>query len=160
MLIRDYMTTNPITVRPETPVKEVADLLIANRINGVPVIDNEGKLLGIVTAEDLIHRGLDERLQPRDSIWKENFWVSFFGSKNAQTDKAQGHTAAEIMTQNVYTVEPDMRLFMAARLMVDHEVTSLPVVEAGKLAGVISRIDLLGCWEELESHLRREERKE
>lgn len=157
MLIRDYMTTNPITVRPETPVKEVADLLIANRINGVPVVDNEGKLLGIVTAEDLIHRGLDERLKPRDSIWKENFWVSFFGPKTTQADKAQGHVAAEIMTQDVYTVGPDMRLFMAARLMVDHGVTSLPVVEAGKLVGVISRIDLLGRWEELESHLKREE---
>ncbi|MBF6648212.1 CBS domain-containing protein [Methylobacter sp. BlB1] len=157
MLIRDYMTTNPITVRPETPVKEVADLLIANRINGVPVVDDEGKLLGIVTAEDLIHRGLDERLKPRDSIWKENFWVAFFGPKNTQSDKAQGHTAAEIMAQDVYTVKPNMRLFMAARLMVDHEVTSLPVVEAGKLVGVISRIDLLARWEELESHLEREE---
>lgn len=157
MLIRDFMTPKPITVQPETPVKEVADLLIANRINGVPVVDDEGLLLGIVTAEDLIDRGLDERLKPRESIWKENFWVSYFAPKEPQPGKAEGRTAAEIMSKDVYSVEPDMRLFEAARLMVEYQVTSLPVVEAGKLVGIISRIDLLACWEELESRLHKED---
>ncbi|MBP8939820.1 MAG: CBS domain-containing protein, partial [Agrobacterium sp.] len=57
MLIRNFMTPDPVTVQPETPVEDIAKLLLANRINGVPVVDGVGRLLGVVTAEDLIHRG-------------------------------------------------------------------------------------------------------
>lgn len=101
MLIRNFMTPDPVTVQPETPVEDIAKLLLAHRINGVPVVDGVGRLLGVVTAEDLIHRGADERLEPRESVWKENFWVSFLGPKGAQRDKAEGRTAAEVMTTEV-----------------------------------------------------------
>lgn len=156
MFIRDFMTPNPITVRPQTPVEDIANLLLAHRINGVPVIGGDGRLLGVVTAEDLIRRGADERLEPRESLWKENFWVSFLSPKGAQRGKAEGRTAAEVMTTDVHSVEPDMHLSVAARLMVDHHLTSLPVVEAGKVIGVISRIDLLSRLKELENPLQRE----
>ena len=132
MLVRNFMTPNPVTVQPETPVEYIASLLLAHRINGVPVVDGAGRLLGVVTAEDLIHRGADERLEPRESVWKENFWVPFLGPKGAQRDKAEGRTAAEVMTTKVHSVEPDMHPSVAARLMVDHHLTSLPVVEARK----------------------------
>lgn len=156
MFIRDFMTPNPITVRLETPVEDIANLLLVHRINGVPVIDDDGRLLGIVTAEDLIRRGADERLEPRESLWKENFWVSFLSPEGAQRGKAEGRPAAEVMTAEVHRVEPDMHLSVAARLMVDHHLTSLPVVEAGKVIGVISRIDLLSRLKELKNPLRRE----
>lgn len=84
------MTPDPVTVQPETPVDDIARLLLAHRINGVPVIEGAGRLVGVVTAEDLIHRGADERLEPRESVWKENFWVSFLGPKGTQRDKAGG----------------------------------------------------------------------
>jgi CBS domain-containing protein len=157
MFIRDFMTPDPITVRPETPVEDIANLLLAHRINGVPVIDGDGRLLGVVTAEDLIRRGANERLEPRESLWKENFWVSFLSPKGAQRSRAAGRTAAEIMTTEVHSVERDMHLSVAARLLVDHHLTSLPVVEAGKVVGVISRIDLLGRLKELENPLQRED---
>lgn len=156
MLIQKFMTPNPVTVQADTPVQDVASLLLAHRINGVPVVDAGGRLLGVVTAQDLIHRGADERLEPRESVWKENFWVSFLGPKGAKRDKAVGRTAAEVMTTQVHSVAPDMHLSVAARLMVDHHLTSLPVVAAGKVIGVISRIDLLGQLKELESPLKRE----
>ena len=157
MLIRNFMTPNPVTVQPETPVGDIASLLLIHRINGVPVVDGVGRLLGVVTAEDLIHRGADERLEPRESVWKENFWVSFLGPKGAQRDKAEGRTAAEVMTAEVHTVGPDMPPSVAARLMVDHRLVSLPVVEEGKVIGVISRIDLLGHLKEMENPLKRED---
>lgn len=156
MLIQDYMTPKPVTVQLETPVEDIADLLLTHRINGVPVVDSEDRLLGIVTAEDLIHRGADERLEPRESIWKENFWISILSPEGAQPGKDVGHTAAEVMAAEVYSVEPDARLSVAARLMVDNHLTSLPVVEAGKVVGVISRIDLLRGLEELENPLKKE----
>ena len=57
MLIRNFMTPDPVTVQPETPVEDIAKPLLAHRINGVPVVDNVGRLLGVMTAEDLIQRG-------------------------------------------------------------------------------------------------------
>ncbi|MDD4906874.1 MAG: histidine kinase [Methylobacter sp.] len=157
MFIRDSMTPNPVTVQPETAVEDIANLLHVHRINGVPVVDGANRLLGVVTAEDLIHRGADERLEPRESVWKENFWVSFLGPKGTQRGKAEGRTASEVMTTEVHSVEPDMHLSVAARLLVDHHLTSLPVVEAGKVIGVISRIDLLSRLKELENPLLRED---
>ena len=156
MLIRNYMTPDPVTIQPETPVEDIARLLLAHRINGVPVVDGAGRLIGVVTAEDLIHRGADERLEPRESIWKENFWVSFLGPKGTQRDQAEGRTAAEVMTTEVHSVAPAMHPSVAARLMVEHQLTSLPVVEDGKVIGVISRIDLLSLLKELENPLKRE----
>lgn len=61
MLVRDSMTRKPVTVQLSTPVEDIASLLLTHRINGVPVVNNEGQLLGIVTAEDLLHRGAHER---------------------------------------------------------------------------------------------------
>lgn len=79
-MLRNFMTPDPVTVQPETPVEDIAKPLLTHRINGVPVVDNAGRLLGVVTAEDLIQRGADERLEPQ-SVWKESFWVSFLGPK-------------------------------------------------------------------------------
>ena len=157
MLIQNYMTPNPVTVRPETPVEDIAKLLLAHRINGVPVVENTGRLLGVVTAEDLLHRGADERFEPRESIWKENFWVSFLSPQGSHRGKAEGRTAAEVMTKEVHSVEPDMHLSVAARLMIDHRLTSLPVLEAEKVVGVISRTDLLSHLKEMENPLLRED---
>ena len=155
MLIRDLMTPDPVVVRPETPVEAIAGLLLAHRINGVPVVDEARHLLGIVTAADLIHRAADERLEPRESVWKENFWISFLSPEGARPGKAEGRTAAEVMTREVHTVAPDDHPLMAARLMADYHLTSLPVVEADTVIGVISRIDLLRRLHELENPLQR-----
>ena len=62
MLIRNYMTPDPVTIQPETPVEDIASMLLAHRINGVPVVDGAARLIGVVTAQDLIHRGADDRL--------------------------------------------------------------------------------------------------
>ena len=78
MKVREFMTQNPIGIAPETPVAEIARILIEHHINGVPVIDPEGRLLGLVTENDLVHRATDERLEPRESAWKENFYRSCF----------------------------------------------------------------------------------
>ena len=78
MKIRDLMTPNPIRIAPVTPVAEIARILVEHRINGVPVTDAEGRLLGLVTENDLVHRATDERLEPRESAWKENFYRSCF----------------------------------------------------------------------------------
>jgi CBS domain-containing protein len=150
------MTPDPVTVRPETTVEEVARLLLAHRINSVPVVDENRRLLGVVTAADLVYRAADERLQPRESFWKENFWVSFLDREGNRPGKAEGHTAADVMTRDVHSVAPDDPPVAAARLMADFRLTSLPVIEAGAVVGVISRIDLVRRLPDLVNALKKE----
>ena len=156
MLIRNYMTPDPESVRPDTPVEEIADLLLKHRINGVPVVDGGGSLLGIVTAADLVYSGADERLQPGTSVWKENFYISFLSPGKNKPGKAVGRTAAEVMTRGPHAVGPDMHPSVAARLMVDYHLVSMPVMEDGKVIGIISRIDLLGHLKEMKNPLTTE----
>ena len=153
MLIRDLMTPDPVIVHLDTPVEEIAGLLLAHRINGVPVVDEAHRLLGVVTAADLILRAVDERLEPRESVWKENFWISFLNPEGTYPGKAEGRIASEVMTNEVYSVAPDAPPSVAARLMADYHLTMLPVIEADAVIGVISRIDLLRRLRELENPL-------
>ncbi|EQD69732.1 signal transduction protein [mine drainage metagenome] len=143
MKVRDLMTPNPIRIAPETPVAEIARILIEHRINGVPVTDAEGHLLGLVTEGDLVHRAADERLEPRESVWKENFYRSVFRRRTPEPDKAEGRTAEQVMTREVLTVALEDHVTVAARLLVDHSIKSLPVIEHERLVGMISRFDLV-----------------
>lgn len=143
MNARDLMTPNPVTVRPEMPVAEIARLIMAHRINGVPVVDSAGALLGLVTEGDLIHRAADEKFEPRVSLWKENFWRSVFRRRGAEPDKAEGRTAAEVMTRDVITVTPETDVTVVARLLIENAVKALPVVEGRRVVGMISRFDLV-----------------
>ncbi|HEX8012409.1 MAG TPA: CBS domain-containing protein [Casimicrobiaceae bacterium] len=143
MLIRDLMTAHPVTVRPDTPVEDIARLLLAHRINGVPVTDLEGRLLGIVTEGDLVRRAADERLEPRESVWKENFYRSVFRRRTPEADKAEGRTAGQVMTRDVLTAVPDGNVIAAARLLADHNIKCLPVIENARVVGMISRFDLI-----------------
>ena len=143
MNVEQLMTRDPITVAPQTPVAEIAQVLLEHRINGVPVIDLEGRMLGIITVGDLMYRAADETLGPRTSIWKENFYQSVFRRHPEETDKDQGRTAMEVMTRDVHSVEPDMDIIMAARLLVDFDIVSLPVLQNGRVVGMLSRHDLL-----------------
>src|SRR3990170_2364459 len=70
MSIRNLMTPEPVTVRANATVEDIANLLMKHRIVGVPAVDEERRLLGTVPAADLIQRGADERLEPRESVWK------------------------------------------------------------------------------------------
>lgn len=85
------------------------------------------------------------------------FFVSFLGSKGAQRGKADGRTASKVMTADVISISPNMHSSVAARLLGDHHLTSLPVVEADKVIGVIFRGDLLSHLKELEDTLQKED---
>ena len=153
MMIRDLMTPDPVTVSPDTPVEDLAQILPAHRTNGMPVVDENRHLLGVVTATDLIYRAADERFEPRESFWKENFWISFLNPEGAHPSKGAGRTAAEVMTSKVHSVAPDALPSVAARIVTDYHLVMVPVVEAGRVVGVISRHDLLRRLSELENPL-------
>lgn len=142
MSVKNYMTPDPIVVRPETSVAEIARLLIQHRIGCVPVVDGEGVLAGLVTETDLFVR---EGLVPFSSYRAPTLmgdWVD--PDRIEETYRVlRERTAADVMTTAVVTVEADTPIGQASKLMMQLERNHLPVTSAGRLVGILTRHDLL-----------------
>ena len=135
--VREVMTQDVVTVDEHAPFKDVATLIAERRVSAVPVLDREGRVLGIVSEADLL---LKEEF-PEGSASRR-----LFQGRRQRIDraKAAGDTAAELMTAPAVTVGPDASVAEAARLLDRHGIKRLPVVDpAGPLLGIVSRADLL-----------------
>lgn len=139
----DVMTANVITVTPDTTVPELVNLLLSRNISGAPVIDEAGTLVGIVTEADLMRRaelGTERR---------RGAWLSFFtGSATMAGDYVRSHATKvrDIMSPGVVAVGRDTPLSEVADLMEERHVRRVPVVEAGRVVGIVSRANLLRAW--------------
>jgi CBS domain-containing protein len=140
MQARELMSTNLVIVPPETPVAAVAELLAARGISAVPVVDADGKPLGIVTESDLIQRLADR--PPGPLGW---FFGLFRDAKPLvqRFAKAHGATARDVMTPELITVEEDATADTIAELMETRHIRRVMVLRDGRLAGLVSRADLL-----------------
>ena len=145
MRIGEIMTRDPLTVAPDMEVGEVAKLLVEHRLNSVPVLDADGVLVGIVATGDLTHRLADRHSPERQSLWRESFYSSPLRGGTQETDRAEGRIVEQVMTRKVVSVNPDDDMAVAARMLLEHRVHALPVLEDGQLAGIVSRHDLLRC---------------
>ncbi|HEX3265074.1 MAG TPA: CBS domain-containing protein [Candidatus Limnocylindrales bacterium] len=155
LTVRDAMTPHVITVRPETPLKEVAQILIDANVSGLPVVDDAGKVLGVVSEADFLIKGqgpLAIRHRRLARLLGES------GSSRQQLNKLAARTAAEAMTTPPVTIAPSQSLAEAAACMVQRRVNRLPVVEKGWLVGIVTRADLVRAYlrsdEELASTIR------
>lgn len=140
MLAKDLMTTNVITVTPETPVREIARLLSTRHISAVPVVGPDGRILGIVSEGDLMRR--PETGTERRRSW----WLTLLtGPEELAQEyvKTHGRRASEVMTRDVVTVAEDTPVSAIARLLEERRIKRVPVVGAGRLVGIVSRADLL-----------------
>jgi CBS-domain-containing membrane protein len=133
--VRDVMSTDLVTVGKTTSYKGVARLMTEHKVNVLPVVTKSGHLIGVVSETDVLRK--EERRFRR--------LVSGMGGRaRRERAKAQARTAAELMTSPVITTHPDASLASAARLMNDHHIWRLPVLDAsGTLIGMVSRRDLL-----------------
>jgi CBS domain-containing protein len=134
------MTTNVIAVGPDTDIRETASLLVQHRISAVPVLDQSGNLLGIISEGDLMRR--PEAGTERHPSW----WLSLFLSPEEQTHnyvKSHGRRASDVMTRHVVTVPEDAPLEQVASILEKHRIKRVPVMRAGKVVGIVSRADLL-----------------
>jgi CBS domain-containing protein len=155
MRIADVMTTDVITVRPETPLREVASLLAADRISGVPVVDAAGTLLGVVSEADILYKER-RRDDPRGVVARVLGPVSPEDSL-----KLEARTAVEAMTAPALTVRQDATVSAAAGVMLDEGVNRLPVVARdGSLIGIVTRADLVRAFARPDDALEREIRDE
>ncbi len=140
MHAKDIMTTTVATVGPEARVEEIADLLLQRRISAVPVVGAEGELLGIVSEGDLMQRA--ESGTERHHSW----WLSLLASAEEQARdyiKSHSHLARDVMTRSVVTVDEDTPIGEVARLLEQHRIKRVPVLDDGKIVGIISRANLL-----------------
>ncbi len=143
MLAKDIMKTNIITVKANTGIKEIAQILTENNISGVPVVDDDGKLVGIVTEGDLLHKESDPRIPKYFGILGGFIYLG--GSEKYEEDikKLAALTASEIMTSKVITVSQDTKVNEIASLIVKHNIKRAPVVENDKIIGIVSRTDII-----------------
>lgn len=140
MKARDVMTSHAISVGPDLPVQAVANTLVKNGISAVPVVGNDGKLLGIISEGDLIRR-VETGTERRRSWWLD--MVSSGRSMAAEFAKTHGLKAEDIMTTFVVTAVPDTPLHEIAELMERHGVKRVPIVQDGQVIGIVSRANLV-----------------
>ncbi len=133
MLVRDRMTPNPVTVTTGTSLKEALDLIRSKPFRHLPVLDESGKLVGIVTEKSLVYAS------PTPTTTLSVFEVDYILSRTK---------IGQVIEGSVVTVEPDLPVEEAARLMVDNHFGCLPVVENDELVGIISDTDMFRVFVE------------
>ena len=143
MKIRDIMTAEVVTADPDTSVNLIARLMAGRDISGIPVVE-DGRVVGIVTELDLIVR--NTRLEPPAffQILDARIPLETPGHFRERLRHMLGTAARDVMTENVVTIGPDEELEALAELMVKQRVNPVPVVENGRLVGIVGRSDIIG----------------
>jgi CBS domain-containing protein len=146
MKAADVMTRDVVTVSPEMPVPELVKLLLSRHISGVPVVDKDGALVGIVTEGDLVRRA------ELGTEHKRGGWLSFFTGTAILAQeyvRSHGTKVSDVMTPGVVAVGPETPLSDIADLMEQRRIRRLPVVQDGRVVGIISRANLLRAFASL-----------
>src|SRR3954470_8684724 len=134
----DVMTSDVVSVEPDTPVRDIAELLYSRRISGVPVVEND-QVIGIVSEGDLIGH-VAAIGEPRRS-----WWLSLFADESLSARdyaKTHGRTVRDVMTASVVSVEETATLAEVAKTLERHRIKRVPVLRDGKLVGIITRANL------------------
>lgn len=140
MRANEIMITDVVTAGPETKVKEIAELFVRHRISCVPVISDDRIVVGLVTASDLIHR------QETKSGRRRKWWLDMFldtDTRAREFVKEHGLKARDVMSPAVISVNENAELAEVADILESHRIRRVPVLRDGKLAGLISRADLV-----------------
>jgi CBS-domain-containing membrane protein len=140
MRAREIMTTQIVTVGPDTPVREVAAVLLEHHISGVPVVDSDAHVVGIIGESDLIHRIAAHGAHSR------SWWQALVaGPRTDPADfiKVHGMRAQDVMTRAIVTVSEETSVEEIAQKLEEHRVRRVVVLREGKLIGIVSRADLL-----------------
>jgi CBS domain-containing protein len=133
MEVKEMMTSPAITVREDATLRDVAEILVAQRVSGLPVLDADGALVGVISETDIVEKERGESSEAR--------------------------TAGEAMTAPAVTIEPRRLVTEAARIMLREEVNHLPVVSDGALVGIVTRADLVRAFVRPDVDIREEIRE-
>lgn len=140
MRVEHFMTRQVVTVAPDTPILEAAQLMLRHRVSGLPVVDASGCVVGLISERDLLGRRKD------DAGMERPHWLELMLERAELADvpaRFRDRKVSEVMTLNPVTVTAASPIAEACRLIGEHGIKRLPVVEDGKLVGIIARADLV-----------------
>jgi CBS domain-containing protein len=144
MKVREIMTTDVVTVQPDTSVNQIATLMHERQITGIPVVDDARHVVGIVTELDMIVRNTRLELPAFIQILDlARIPLEMPGHYRNRLRHMLGTSASDLMTEDVVTISPDAEIEDLADLMVKRRVNPVPVTENGVLVGIVSRADLI-----------------
>jgi CBS domain-containing protein len=149
MRVRDLMTAEVVHARPSMSLKDGAALLAANGISGVPVVGDEGTVVGVLSEADILMKA--GAVDPRTGLLH---WL--FEPDPVFEQKLRARTVGDAMTAPAITVDPDVPVHRAAARMVDEGVNRLPVVEGGELVGIVTRADLVRAFARTDAEIAEE----
>jgi CBS domain-containing protein len=135
--ISEVMTEDVVTIRPERSLKEVAETLAMYRISGAPVVDANGTVIGVISEFDIVRQEVGEA-KPSGRLARL--------VRRRPEREVEERTARDAMTSPPITIGPQREVSEAARTMVERGINRLPVVEDGKLVGIVARADLVGAF--------------
>ena len=152
MHIKDIMLRNTTSVLPECPLEEVIQIMAVQRINGIPVVDHEQKVIGFVSHHDIIKALLPNYL----GIINSNSFITEFIQLSKKLKENADHKIEEYMKKNIITINENDNEVMAADLLIRNKIHHLPVVRDGYLVGIVTMRDLLKAMIEQESTVNQE----
>ncbi len=149
--VGDVMTPDPVSVTPDTPLKDVAVVLSGHGISGLPVCDSDGAVVGVLSEADLLVK------QDRPPKQSSGLFAWLVDTADApDLAKLRAHTAGDAMTSPAITIDADRPVAEAARAMVSRGVNRLPVLDNGSFVGIVSRADLVRLFTRSDEEIRRE----
>ena len=140
MRARDVMVSPVVTTTPASSVAEVADILLTKHVSAVPVVDEGGRLVGIISEGDLIHRS------EADTERRRSWWLQMFTSSDTLAHeyvRTHATRVEDLMTKTVITASPDTPLHEIATLLERNGIKRVPIMEDGRLVGIVSRANLV-----------------
>ncbi len=140
---RDIMTQDVLTVTRDMTIKDLSRMFIDNRVNGFPVVDEEGTVVGIVTEKNLIEQNKNLHMPTVIALFDAVFYLESTKNYQEEVKRFTGTTVEDIYHANVVTVSPDAEVNEVVSLMANKGLHSLPVVANKKLIGIIGKIDII-----------------
>ncbi len=143
--VADVMNRDIVTVKPETPINDAIHLLAERKISGLPVVNDEGKLVGVLSESDLMWRESGVTPPAYIMVLDSVIYLENPARYERELHKALGQTVKEVMTEkSITTIRPDQPLAKAAQLLLHRDIRRLPVVdEQNRLVGILTRGDVM-----------------
>lgn len=142
--VAEVMTPNPITVKPQTPLSEAIKIIAEKRISGLPVVDDNGNLVGVLSETDLMWQESGADMPPYFMFLDSVIYLENPARYEKELHKALGQTVGEVMSDKPVTIKPNQLLPQAARLLHDTNIRRLPVVdEDGQVIGILTSGDII-----------------
>lgn len=142
--VADVMTANPIVVTPQTPLKEAIEILAGQKISGLPVVDDTGKLVGVISETDLMWQETGVETPPYIMFLDSVIYLQNPARHEKEIHKALGQIVADVMSDRVITIKPQKFVKEAARIMHEKKIRRLPVIDDNEeIIGIITQGDII-----------------